>query len=66
MVAMQVETVGFCAIQLVAEDGAAQSFLVGTVHAQLMGAAGMGIEGYEARAPKVSNTSYSVTADFPF
>ena len=47
MVAMQVETVGFCAIQFVAEDGAAQSFLVGTVHAQLMGAAGMGIEGYE-------------------
>jgi hypothetical protein len=44
---MQVEAVGGTAVKLVAKDGAAEAVGVGTVHAQLVGAACMGIEGHE-------------------
>ena len=42
---MQVETVGLLAIELVAQDGTAETVGVGTVHTQLVGATRVGIEG---------------------
>jgi hypothetical protein len=42
---VQVETVGLLPIELIAQDGTAQPVLVGTVHPQLVRAAGMGVEG---------------------
>ena len=44
-VGMEVEAVGEVAVELVAEDGAAQTVGVGTVHAQLVGAPCLRIEG---------------------
>ena len=45
-VGMQVEAVGGLAVELVAADGASQAVGMGTVHAQLVGASGLRIEGY--------------------
>ena len=44
---MEVETVGRCAVERIAEDRASETFGMGAVDAELMCASGVGAEGYE-------------------
>ena len=39
---LEIQAVGLLAVELVAEDGTAETVGVGAMHAQLMGSAGMG------------------------
>ena len=45
LVAMQAETVGRLAVELVTDDGAAETVGVGAVHTQLVGTPRVGVEG---------------------
>ena len=44
-VAVQTEPLTLSSIEFIADDGATETVGVGAVHAQLVGAAGVGIEG---------------------
>ena len=58
LVTMQTEPFGLVAVEFIADDGATETVGVSTVHAQLVGAAGVGVEGEES--PPVSGIKHLI------
>ena len=55
---MQTEPFGLVAVEFITNDGTTETIGVGTVHTQLVGAAGVGIEGEES--PPVSGIKHLI------